>query len=1581
MFFLSIAFIPAADNSSACLSGLEGDIVSNKTFPLGSEVTLGINLFDGPPDSILYEWYGPFSRRSGSSITAYVPEGISSVSLLAYDGMQRMGPYTLSVFVEAEFSVSLRPKLFEVEVSWSKVQGAEQYYVYRSDAGNPWSFMKIADVPSSRTFYLDTTPDDEVYLYLIGAYISGQLHYSDVASCHTPLMRGMIGVNYAPVIYSPPITIGTAGIRYTYDLNATDPNGDALVYSLIDPPQGMIINDDTGLTCWVPQLPGDYEVAVEVGDGRGAKTLQTFVIHVDELPALNRPPVAHAGGPYASEAGQPISFDGSLSYDPDGDSLKYTWLFGDGSTGDGVCPSHRYTSPGTYQVTLTISDSKGGSSSDTTTTEVIPCLAPEVSLRADTSAVLPGGQCTLVWSSMNAQSIEIDNGIGPVSESGTITVYPQFTATYTITATGSCGTATESVTVVVHQPPTVSITASLLSVIAGQTSSLSWTATNADTIQIDQDIGSVVQVGTFLVAPKTSTTYTITASGPGGTASDSVTITVYQPPRVSISAQTQTILQGQSTVLTWVSEHADSALLDNGIGPVDTNGTCTVSLSETTTYTITVQGPGGVATACATVVVILQPTVTIAASPNPIMAGETTTLSWSTTNADSVVIDQGIGPIALNGSMPVSPTETTTYQITASGSGGTATADVTVEVNHPVQQRRPLAYIVNRQSDYVSVIDIFERAVVNSITVGADPFGISVSPDGDRVYVASRENGISIIDAVANTVFDQIHVQAGNLVVSPDGMHLYAVSRDERTLYRIDTTSREVLDTVEIGPDPLGIAVNNEGTRVYVSSLDDGTIKVVDSLTMSVIAVIPVTEPGDPVWDIEVSPDGTKIYAVSSPFCRLVAIDSRTHAIVQARDCLADLFMAEECHLAVSPDGSKIALSDITEEHIPRTIFVVESQSLNVLKTFPALEPSDLDFTADGSFLVVPDAWFDEVCVFDRADDLAGVVEDVSGSPYASGHFIAEHKEKISGRVMADGAGITGISVTLSNDRVRKCFSTDAQGRYFFHVPAGRYSISFQKENCLVSLQDSIVTVGDEAVVVSDAEVLVKTRIWAEPHTIAQGQHALLYWNSIKAVSVSLDQGIGTVEPAGSLNVSPEETTTYTITAVDAQGRIVSDQVTVIVPPRPTINITAEPSILTQGDEVTLSWTSTNADMVMLAMGDSSIPVEPSGTFTVVAEQTFTMNLIATGPGGTDTASVTVMVYAPPTVSITACPDIIYAGQSSKLTWSAENAESVHIDNGIGEVESSGCLTISPPQTTTYTITVAGPSCTRTASTTITVNSVINVSIDSPRGGSTINRPEILVRGTVSNAFGYETGITINGMPAVVYQGRFFANHVPLVDGENIIAVHVEDVQGNTLDRRVAVVADCTQPYIALSAIDSMGIVPFDTALRVNAVFTPEELSLTDTGQGEIQYIEEPEVNEHTVVVSSPGIHYITARASCSGHLFTDSVGLVVYDRDELDAILRRKWEAMRTALLNGTIEAAVKDISSRTLNEYREIFESLTPGHREELAAELGDIQLIRTWGSRVEYDIRTTWDGNLYSFYLLFEVDHDGRWKIANF
>ena len=85
---------------------------------------------------------------------------------------------------------------------------------------------------------------------------------------------------------------------------------------------------------------------------------------IKQINVQNQPPVADAG-PDQIVNKRTVTFDGSGSYDPDGEIQTYTWNFGDGHTGVGKIVQHTYAADGKYKVTLNVTDAFGAFDTDT----------------------------------------------------------------------------------------------------------------------------------------------------------------------------------------------------------------------------------------------------------------------------------------------------------------------------------------------------------------------------------------------------------------------------------------------------------------------------------------------------------------------------------------------------------------------------------------------------------------------------------------------------------------------------------------------------------------------------------------------------------------------------------------------------------------------------------------------------------------------------------------------------------------------------------------------------------------------------------------------------------------------------------------------------------------------------------------------------------------------------------------------------------------------------------------------------------------------------------------------------------------
>jgi hypothetical protein len=133
----------------------------------------------------------------------------------------------------------------------------------------------------------------------------------------------------------------------------------------------------------------------------------------------------------------------------------------------------------------------------------------------------------------------------------------------------------------------------------------------------------------------------------------------------------------------------------------------------------------------------------------------------------------------------------------------------------------------------------------------------------------------------------------------------------------------------------------------------------------------------------------------------------------------------------------------------------------------------------------------------------------------------------------------------------------------------------------------------------------------------------------------------------------------------------------------------------------------------------------------------------------------------------------------------------------------------------------------------------------------------------------------------------------------------------------------------------------------------------------------------------TPGVYYPTITLTDElGNTYTASAAIVVFDPEGLDALLRAKWNGMRTALSNGDIGKARAYIAEHTREMYEYNF-NLMSSYLPDISAGLQDIQLVEIRGKygEAEYEMWAEQDGQTYSFYILFVRDADGIWRIEFF
>ena len=177
--------------------------------------------------------------------------------------------------------------------------------------------------------------------------------------------------NQEPTAFIDAITPNPAAYTQTVTLtgHGTDEDGYITEWKWTSSIDGVIGNEETFN---ISDLSlGTHTIYFQVRDNTSEWSRQVTESLIISLDPLNQPPIANAGGPYSGDVTDAITFDGSESYDEDGEIVEYLWDFGDETTGSGESITHTYTSPGNYTTTLTVTDDDGSISTDTTIVTVV----------------------------------------------------------------------------------------------------------------------------------------------------------------------------------------------------------------------------------------------------------------------------------------------------------------------------------------------------------------------------------------------------------------------------------------------------------------------------------------------------------------------------------------------------------------------------------------------------------------------------------------------------------------------------------------------------------------------------------------------------------------------------------------------------------------------------------------------------------------------------------------------------------------------------------------------------------------------------------------------------------------------------------------------------------------------------------------------------------------------------------------------------------------------------------------------------------------------------------------------------------
>jgi len=127
----------------------------------------------------------------------------------------------------------------------------------------------------------------------------------------------------------------------------------------------------------------------------------------------------------------------------------------------------------------------------------------------------------------------------------------------------------------------------------------------------------------------------------------------------------------------------------------------------------------------------------------------------------------------------------------------------------------------------------------------------------------------------------------------------------------------------------------------------------------------------------------------------------------------------------------------------------------------------------------------------------------------------------------------------------------------------------------------------------------------------------------------------------------------------------------------------------------------------------------------------------------------------------------------------------------------------------------------------------------------------------------------------------------------------------------------------------------------------------------------------YTFTVTAPGYDKKT---------YSAKIAVTVLDRAKLDALLKRKWEGMKTALAGGDVDAAVSYYAEAVKDNFRTNFTALAQ-YLPEIVAGMGEFELINVMNRIAECEMGSEREGVTFSFHVLFVQMTNGKWGIWSF
>ena len=250
-------------------------------------------------------------------------------------------------------------------------------------------------------------------------------------------------------------------------------------------------------------------------------------------------------------------------------------------------------------------------------------------------------------------------------------------------------------------------------------------------------------------------------------------------------------------------------------------------------------------------------------------------------------------------------------------------------------------YATNMQNKSVTVVDTDSEVPVARVKVGRLPADISVSRDGDFVYVSCLD-GLYELDTARNTatLLRRYELGPGQTAEAPDQRTLYVGTDEGVDVF--DTYSESVVGKLAAGEDATTLALSPRGSKMFIGDFLFGTVSEVSTVT-GIIKQQVSAQSDLPGVELEASPDGNNLYVLTGSQVVKLNVDT-------FKDTGSAAAGTSPSGMVLSPDGQSLYVGDYRDNNV----VVIDTDTMSRVATIDVgYGPEDVAISPDGRTLYV----------------------------------------------------------------------------------------------------------------------------------------------------------------------------------------------------------------------------------------------------------------------------------------------------------------------------------------------------------------------------------------------------------------------------------------------------------------------------------------------------------------------------------------------------------------------------------------------------------------------------------------------------